>query len=109
MVVARQIPSAVSDRMPSESAKKRQAQKKERDRQRQKQASAKRKQKAEQVNGTSEGVNGEESEGACAATAVPSSTVVKSKVVDKKVAARSCTGPLSCPNNVQCIDYIRVR
>lgn len=72
-------------RMPSESAKKRQAQKRERDRQRQKQASAKKNQKAEQV-AANGGANGG-SEGACA-----SAEEVKSKVVDKKTAARSCTG-----------------
>ena len=85
--------------MPSESAKKRQAQKKERERQRQIQASAKKKQKAaEQVNGAVAGVDGDEcSDGACAAApgdVHPSEedTKVKSKPVDKKAAARSCTG-----------------
>lgn len=84
------------ENMPSESAKKRQAQKKERDRQRQKQASAKKKQKAEQVNGANGEVNGE-SEGACVGavgpvTSTANGTEVKSKPVDKKTAARSCTG-----------------
>ena len=89
--------------MPSESAKRRQAQKKERDRQRQKQASAKKQQKAEQVNGASGGVNGEsggvngESEGATDGSVGPvtpaaNDSEVKSKPVDKKRAARSCTG-----------------
>ena len=81
--------------MPSESAKKRQAQKKERERQRQKQASAKRKQKTVQVNGANGDVTGD-SEGACAAASGPVPAVedpqVKSKPVDKKMAARSCTG-----------------
>ncbi|CAI8033121.1 ATP-binding cassette sub-family F member 2 [Geodia barretti] len=88
--------------MPSESAKKRQAQKKERERQRQKQTSAKKKQKAEeQVNGASGGVDGNEcSEGACAAapgavTPSEDDAKVKSKPVDKKSAARSCTGVLA--------------
>lgn len=82
--------------MPSESAKKRQAQKKERERQRQ-QASARKKQqqKTEQVNGDV-GVNGEseKSEGACAAAVGTNSSVeeVKSKLVDLKMASRSCTG-----------------
>ena len=85
--------------MPSESAKKRQAQKKERERQRQKQASArKNQQKAEHVNGASAVVDGRE-DGACAAGpgAVPPPTEdetvrVKSKPLDKKAVARSCTG-----------------
>ena len=89
--------------MPSESAKKRQAQKKERERQRQKQASAKNKHKAvEQVNGASGGVDRNEcSEGACAAapggvTPSEDDAKVKSKPVDKKSAARSCTGRRLC-------------
>lgn len=95
--------------MPSESVKKRQAQKKERDRQRQRQASAKKKQKEDQVNGTNGDVVNGGSEGACA-TADPEE--VKSKIVDKKTAARSCTGQVFawralysvyCPNFERCI------
>ena len=81
--------------MPSESAKKRQAQKKERERQRQKQASTKAKQKADQANGACGGVNGD-SEGACAAAvgSVAAEERDQTKVVSKKIAARSCTGQL---------------
>ena len=93
--------------MPSESAKKRQAQKKERERQRHKQASAKRnQQKVEHENGASPGVNGDE--GACAASVQPpeEETRVKSKPVDKKAAARSCTGKsLPLYNSVFVVSY----
>ena len=81
--------------MPSESAKKRQAQKKERERQRQKQASTKAKQKADQANGACGGVNGD-SEGASVAAvgSVGAEERDQTKVVSKKIAARSCTGQL---------------
>ena len=92
-LVVRAVDSTTLRKMPSESAKRRQAQKKDRERQRQQQASARKKQQPpKQEEEEKPQVNGVV--GACAAAGPVDDVQVKSKAVDKKAAARSCTGEL---------------
>ena len=83
-----------TQKMPSESAKRRQAQKKDRERQRQQQASARKKQQPPKQEEEEEKPQINGAVGACAAAGPVDDVQVKSKAVDKKAAARSCTGEL---------------